>query len=89
MTNSGSIELSKIKWRCRRGTKELDFLLLNYFNKQYSIADAEDKEAFLHLLEFQDPVLIEFFADPKKIQDAKIQRIISEILGSNEGYQIK
>ena len=89
MTNTDSIELSKIKWRCRRGTKELDFLLLNYFNKQYSIADAEDKEAFLHLLEFQDPVLIEFFADPKKIQDAKIQRIISEILGSNEGYQIK
>ena len=89
MTNNGSIELSKIRWRCRRGLKELDFLLLNYFNKQYSIADAEDKEAFLHLLEFQDPVLIEFFADPKKIQDAKIQRIISEILGSNEGYQIK
>ena len=89
MTNTDSIELSKIKWRCRRGTKELDFLLLNYFNQKYTIADAEDKEAFLHLLEFQDPALIEFFADPKKIQDPEIQRIISEILGSNEGYQIK
>jgi len=89
VTNTDSIELSKIKWRCRRGTKELDFLLLNYFNQKYTIADAEDKEAFLHLLEFQDPALIEFFADPKKIQDPEIQRIISEILGSNEGYQIK
>ena len=89
MTNTDSIELSKIKWRCRRGTKELDFLLLNYFNQKYTIANTEDKEAFLNLLEFQDPSLIEFFADPKKIQDPGIRRIISKILGSNEGYQLK
>jgi|TARA_B100000959_G_scaffold75360_1_gene80050 antitoxin CptB len=89
VTNNGSIELSKIRWRCRRGLKELDFLLLNYFNQKYTIANTEDKEAFLHLLEFQDPALIEFFADPKRIQDPGIRRIISEILGSNDGYQLK
>ncbi|HIF18894.1 MAG TPA: succinate dehydrogenase assembly factor 2, partial [Gammaproteobacteria bacterium] len=37
MTES-NLELSKIKWRCRRGTKELDFLLLAYFNQKYTTA---------------------------------------------------
>ena len=42
MTDS-NLELSKIKWRCRRGTKELDFLLLSYFNERYLEAEKEDK----------------------------------------------
>ena len=88
MTES-NLELSKIKWRCRRGTKELDFLLLSYFNERYHEADKEDKNAFLRLLELQDPLLIEFFAEPKKIQDPGIQRIILNILGNDRGYQIK
>jgi|TARA_B110000116_G_scaffold62578_1_gene53629 antitoxin CptB len=88
MTES-NLELSKIKWRCRRGTKELDFLLLSYFNERYLEADKEDKNAFLRLLELQDPLLIEFFAEPKKIQDPGIQSIILNILGNDRGYQIK
>ena len=88
MTES-NLELSKIKWRCRRGTKELDFLLLSYFNERYLEAEKEDKNAFLRLLELQDPLLIECFAEPKKIQDPGIQRIILDILGNDRGYQIK
>ena len=88
MTES-NLELSRIKWRCRRGTKELDFLLLAYFNQQYTAADAEDKAAFLRLLELQDPSIIDYFAKPKKIKGQKIQKIISDILGDVESYQIK
>ena len=51
-------DLSRIKWRCRRGTKELDFLLLNYFNQKYKAAAEEDQRIFLDLLELQDPKLI-------------------------------
>ena len=75
MTES-NLELSRIKWRCRRGTKELDFLLLAYFNQQYTVADAEDKAAFLRLLELQDPSIIDYFAKPKKIKDQKIQKTL-------------
>ena len=88
MTES-NLELSRIKWRCRRGTKELDFLLLAYFNQQYTAADAEDKAAFLRLLELQDPSIIDYFAKPKTIKDQKIQKVISDILGDVESYQIK
>ena len=84
-----NLELSRIKWRCRRGTKELDFLLLSYFNQKYSAADQEDKAAFLRLLELQDPSIIDYFAKPKAIQDQKIQKVISDILGDVESYQIK
>ena len=82
-------DLSRIKWRCRRGTKEIDFLLLSYFDKKYINADVEDQKSFLRLLEFQDPILIDFFANPKEVKDPGVQQIISEILGNNEGYLIK
>ena len=84
-----NLELSRIKWRCRRGTKELDFLLLAYFEQQYTAADQEDKAAFLRLLELQDPCIIDYFAQPRTIKDQNIQKVISDILGDVESYQIK
>ena len=58
-------------------------------DRKYKAAAEEDQRIFLDLLELQDPKLIEYFAEPKEIKDSAIQRIISEILGSTEGYLIK
>ena len=47
-------DLSRIKWRCRRGTKELDFLLLNYFNQKYKAATEEDTVDQMMQMSYQD-----------------------------------
>jgi antitoxin CptB len=47
----------KLRWRCRRGIKELDILLTRYVDERYRAASAEEQQAFQHLLETQDPVI--------------------------------
>ena len=51
-------QLSKLRWQCRRGTKELDFLLLRYLDSGYLLADEEEKALFVELLTHEDDELI-------------------------------
>ena len=50
-------DTGKLRWRCRRGMKELDILLTRYVDERYGAASAEEQQAFEHLLETQDPVI--------------------------------
>ena len=86
--NTDSIELSKIRWRCRRGTKELDHLLLSYFENHYQDANESERASFEEMLSLQDNVLIEMFADPQYIEDKKWQQIIIQIIGNKQGFLI-
>ncbi len=86
--NIDSIELSKIRWRCRRGTKELDHLLLSYFENHYQDDNESERASFEEMLSLQDNVLIEMFADPQHIEDKKWQQIIIQIIGNKEGFLI-
>ena len=47
----------KLRWRCRRGMKELDILLTRYVDERYRAASPEEQQAFQNLLETQDPVI--------------------------------
>ena len=47
----------RLRWRCRRGMKELDILLTRYLDERYGAAPAEEQDAFRLLLESQDPVI--------------------------------
>jgi len=51
-------QLAKLGWQCRRGTKELDFLLLRYLDSGYLLADEEEKALFVELLTHEDDELI-------------------------------
>ena len=51
-------QLSKLRWQCRRGTKELDFLLNRYLDSGYLLADEEEKALLVELLTLEDDELI-------------------------------
>jgi antitoxin CptB len=63
-------ELARLKWQCRRGTKELDLLLMNYLENHYHKADAGQKKRFAELLNLEDadllanPILYSEFLTP-------------------------
>jgi antitoxin CptB len=44
-----------LRWRQRRGMKELDVLLERYFRRHYETASAAERDAFARLLEREDP----------------------------------
>jgi len=86
--SDNSFELSRLRWRCRRGTKELDLLLLSYFENHYELMDFEKKEQFNQILMLQDPIIIEMLA-PKAIEDLNLRHMVTEILGSDQGLIIQ
>lgn len=49
---------ARLKWQCRRGTKELDFLLNRYLETGYLAADQGERELFVELLGMEDDVLV-------------------------------
>ena len=47
----------QLAWRCRRGTKELDLLLLGWLEQHYPLAAPAQQACFAQLLELPDPEL--------------------------------
>lgn len=50
-------ELGRLRWRCRRGMRELDVLLVRYLEREWPRAGEAERAAFNALLERQDPEL--------------------------------
>jgi antitoxin CptB len=46
-----------LRWRCRRGMRELDVLLRRYVDERYAGASREQQEAFRALLDAPDPLI--------------------------------
>lgn len=44
-----------LRWRSRRGMKELDVLLERYFERRYDAASADERAEFERLLAHEDP----------------------------------
>lgn len=49
--------MSKLKWQCRRGMKELDVLLTRYLENLYPQAPPAQQKAFAQLLDCPDTEL--------------------------------
>jgi len=67
---------AKLLWRCRRGVKELDVVLLRYLESCYDDSAAADKQAFEQLLAYQDPDILCLLLQQKTADDENIARII-------------
>ncbi len=69
-------QIGKLRWRCRRGMKELDLLTLGYLERHYPGASAEDQQAFAELLELQDPLLMSYMVGRETPADATTARVV-------------
>ncbi len=52
---------AKLKWQCRRGTQELDKLLLSYLESDYANAPLAEQQQFQQLLDLEDSELLQLF----------------------------
>ncbi len=50
-------QLGRLRWRCRRGMRELDVLLGGWLDAHWADASPVQRAAFADLLEQQDPDL--------------------------------
>jgi len=69
-------QIGKLRWRCRRGMKELDLLTLAYLDRHYPTAPAEEQQAFAELLELQDPLLMSYMVGRETPADATTAKVV-------------
>ena len=50
-------EAARLRWRCRRGMRELDVMLTRYLDRVWPTASSAERAAFEQLIEMQDPEL--------------------------------
>ena len=72
-------EVPRLRWRCRRGMKELDLLLLRYLEQEYPAAAPADRAAFTRILELQDPELFGYLVGRESPTDAGLRHVLARI----------
>lgn len=70
---------SRLRWRCRRGMRELDQLLGAWLDARYSHVDDATQAAFAALLDEQDPQLWDWLSGRTTPDNAAWRGIIDEI----------
>ncbi len=69
----------RLRWRCRRGMKELDQLLLNYLQVRFAKADAAERERFAACLELPDPQLASWLLGRSAPEEPELKELIAHI----------
>lgn len=71
--------MGKLKWRCRRGTLELDLMLRRYLDRYYTAADASEKNTFLSLLNLEDSELLIYLMGDRIPDSAPLAALVDKI----------
>ena len=81
MNATPTAELARLRWRCRRGMRELDLLLTAYLDAGYVQADAAEKRAFGQLLTLPDPELAAYLLHGQRPVSGDLAHVVERILG--------
>ena len=78
MSEDGA-ELRRLRWRCRRGMRELDQLLERYLDRRWSAADPGERAAFERLLGCEDDRLWRWFLGYEICEDRELHALVERI----------
>ena len=73
------IELRKLRWRCRRGMRELDQLLERWLEREWRQSPTAQREVFLQLLDTEDDKLWRWFLGHEIADDVEIAALVEHI----------
>ncbi len=72
----------KLFYRCRRGTRELDWILIGFFERHYKSLDAEEQRSFTKLLEIEDCTLIDWLCNRNPVEEHDFVPIVKRIISA-------
>lgn len=72
-------ELNRLRWRCRRGLRELDLVLQPFVNECYPTLAKWEQAAFRRLLLLPDPVLLAYIHGTQQPTDQELRHIVEKI----------
>ena len=74
-----SAELGRLRWRCRRGMRELDQLLLGWLDTRWATAPAAERAVFLRLLDAEDTSLWHWLMGHDTPADAELAALVATL----------
>jgi len=73
-------ERSRLRWRCRRGMRELDVLLERWLDTRWPGATPSDRERFDRLLDCEDDMLWDWCTGRVRPDDRELAAILDQVL---------
>lgn len=72
-------EIQRLRWRCRRGMRELDQLCLRYLDRAWRDASADERATFERLLGSEDDRLWRWFLGHEAPDDPELHALVERI----------
>ena len=72
-------ELRRLRWRCRRGMRELDQLFGRYLEREWTQASEVERGLFLRLVECEDDKLWRWFMGYEQCPDEELATLARRI----------
>ena len=72
-------DISRLRWQCRRGMKELDVVLVRWLERDYASADASQRAAFAAILRLEDDVLWKLVLGRERTGDEAVDALIERL----------
>lgn len=80
-TIDAAASLRRLRWRCRRGMRELDALLMGYADTRYPQAPPVEQTAFADLLNMPDPDILGLLTGREGADDPDLRAVVETIRG--------
>jgi antitoxin CptB len=82
MSSTADPDYARLKWRCRRGMRELDAVLQAFLQSAYAALGDDDKSRFEAILDLPDPELYGYLAGRLEPKDRSLAPLIGRIRAS-------
>ena len=79
MSDADDVEIKKLRWRCRRGMRELDQLLERWLDTQWRQSSLQERQTFLRLLDSEDDRLWRWFLGHEAPEDAALRALVDRV----------
>ncbi len=73
------VELRRLRWRCRRGMRELDQLMTRWLDREWRQSTPAVRADFLRLLASEDDRLWKWFLGQETAPDAALDTLVQRI----------
>ncbi len=72
-------DLKRLRWRCRRGMRELDLVMSTFLDSRYEHLSVEQQEAFAQLLEENDMDIMDWIMGKAVPEDETVYQITRQL----------
>ena len=75
-----ALNVNQLKWRCRRGIKEVELVLIPYFDTYFHQLSTNGKKYFTEILQEDDVVLFEWVTQRAEPKDPQMVKLVQAMI---------